>query len=870
MALTPGTKLGPYEITGAVGAGGMGEVYRARDTRLNRDVAIKVLPAIFAADADRLHRFEQEARAVGALNHPNILVIYDIGENAGSPYLVTELLEGETLRERLRAGALPVRKALDYGVQIAAGLAAAHEKRIVHRDLKPGNIYVTNDGRVKILDFGLAKLSSATPASGDEMLASQTLLTESGSGGFQTHPGAVLGTAGYMSPEQVRGMPADARSDLFSLGAILYEMVSGHRPFHGDSAVETMNAILKEDPPELSATNRAVPPVLERIIRRCLEKNPGERFQSARDLGFALEAISGASSSYGNAPAGIAPPEKRREWFLPATIALVLGLAVGLLIAYSAFRDTPGAMKISVRPLNFRTECVFNARFAPDGATVVYSAAREGNIPQLFLHRADYRAPQAIGQPGTHLLSISSKGELAVLTEARYLHHFIFTGTLARMDMDGGAPRAILRNVQGADWNADGSGLAIIRDVNGNSRLEYPIGKVLYETAGYVSDLRFSPRGDQIAFMEHPLRFDDRGSIDVVDLEGHKKILTQGYETVEGLAWGGDEETIYFAAQTGAQTTVQLFAVTQSGRTRTAFADTDNIFLADRNGKGDMLLTGNSYKEILKALAPGAAVERDFSWLDASTAPFLTRDGKELLFTDEGTGAGLNYALLWQGTDGSPAVNLGEGEAEGISPDGAWALSVVPGPPSQLVLYPTGAGEKRILDRGKIATYSSAAIFPDGSRVLFCGNEEGRGTRCYSQDIAGGLPRPITPEGTLNGAVSPDGKSVIGQGKDGKYSIYPVAGGAAQPVQWIAPGELVNRWTSDGRGVLVFNPTQIPTVVESVDLGTGRRTKVRELSPADRAGVLSLVNIAISGDGKAYAYSYLQNVSRLAVIEGVK
>ena len=290
MALTAGTKLGPYEILSPLGAGGMGEVYRARDSRLNRDVAIKILPASFSADPDRLQRFAQESRAAAALNHPNILSIFDIGNadvgNAGSdggaPYVVFELLEGETLRDRLRTGALSPRKALDYAQQVGKGLAAAHEKGIVHRDLKPENIFITHDGRAKILDFGLAKITRPEADSSPDAPTQQA----------STEAGTVMGTVGYMSPEQVRGKVADARSDIFAFGAILYEMLSGKRAFHGDSTADTMSAILKEDPPELSETNRSVPPGLDRIVRHCLEKNPAERFQSARDVAFNLEALS--------------------------------------------------------------------------------------------------------------------------------------------------------------------------------------------------------------------------------------------------------------------------------------------------------------------------------------------------------------------------------------------------------------------------------------------------------------------------------------------------------------------------------------------------------------------------------------------------
>lgn len=865
MPLTSGTKLGPYEIVAPIGAGGMGEVYRARDTRLDRTVAIKVVHAPFAGDSERLRRFEQEARAVGALNHPNILAIYDVGEYEGSPFLVTELLEGASLRDRLNGASLPARKALDYGTQIAAGLAAAHEKGIVHRDLKPENIFVTGDGRIKILDFGLAKVSSSLQDN-----AAQTLVTQDARAQIQTQPGAVLGTVGYMSPEQVRGMPADARSDIFALGTILYEMLSGHRPFRGDSSVETMNAILKDDPPEFQTASHAVPPTLDRIVRRCLEKAPGERFQSARDLAFALEAISGSSSTHGTSPSGLAEPKKERKWILPATVALLVGFVAGVFLAPLAFQHTAPSVKIRFHPLNYRTEMVFNARFAPDGETVLFSAAPEGNIPQLLIHRPGYPAPQSMGQPNTHLLSISSKGEVAVLTGTRFVTHLMFNGTLARMDLDGGAPRAMLQNVQDADWSPDASSLAIIREMNGQSRLEYPVGNVLYQTAGYVSDLRFSPKGDQIAFFDHPIRYDDRGSIDVVDLQGHKKVLADRFTGEEGMAWANDESAIYFGAVFSDEGGYVINRVTLSGNLETVLAGTDNLFLFDRNKKGDLLASGNSYDHVLMALAPGAKSERNLSWLDGSMSPNLSEDGKEVLFTEVSAEAGTNYALLLQRTDGSPVVRLGDGMAMGLSRDGAWALSLVPGPPAQLVLYPTGAGEKRILDRGNIVNYSSAELFPDGNHVLACGNESAHSPRCYIQDISGGSPTPVTPEGTSGGLVSPDGKSILALAADAQHIIFSVAGGAAQPVSWLAPEEIVIRWTVDGRGVLTYRHSQIPSRVEKVDLTTGHRTTVAEFASGDRAGALQIIDASFSNDEKSYAYAYLKNISHLAVVEGVK
>ena len=364
MPLQPGSRLGPYEILAAIGAGGMGEVYRARDPRLGREVAIKVLPASFSADDDRLRRFEQEARAAGILNHPNITAVHDIGTNEsdGSPYVVQELLEGETLRAVLSGGRLSPRRAIDYSLQIVNGLAAAHGKGIVHRDLKPENIFVTNDGRVKILDFGLAKLTHLEEQSQATNVPTATAVTE---------PGVILGTLGYMSPEQVKGKPADARSDIFSFGAILYEMLSGRRAFRGDSAAETMSAILREDPPEISVTNQNVPPALDRIVRHCLEKSPDQRFHSAHDVAFNLEALSDPSASAAGARSALrGPPQRRAEGLVAAAgLALLALVAAG---AWFAARRSRPAPEPAFQQLTFRRGNIGPARFAPDGQTMVY------------------------------------------------------------------------------------------------------------------------------------------------------------------------------------------------------------------------------------------------------------------------------------------------------------------------------------------------------------------------------------------------------------------------------------------------------------------------------------------------------------------
>jgi serine/threonine protein kinase len=401
MTIAAHTKLGRYEIVSLIGAGGMGEVYRARDPKLGRDVAIKVLPAAFSADAERLRRFEQEAQAAGALNHPNILSIYDVATHDGSLYVVSELLEGETLRERMSGAALPPRKAIDYALQIASGLAAAHEKGIVHRDLKPENLFITKDGRVKILDFGLAKLI--------EPLDGSAVHADAPTRRINTEPGAVMGTAGYMSPEQVRGRGVDHRSDIFSFGTVLYEMLSGKRAFKGESAVEALNAILKEDPPDLSTTNSMIAPALERVVRHCMEKSPEERFQSARDLAFALEAVSGFSSSQAFTTGVVPPPSvrlKSRErlaWIIAGV--MLLGLLAALPFALSYFRRAPMESGVVRFPVSLPENARFssdveshNLSISPDGRRLAFVAEADGQ-KMVWVRSLDALSAQAL--PGT-------------------------------------------------------------------------------------------------------------------------------------------------------------------------------------------------------------------------------------------------------------------------------------------------------------------------------------------------------------------------------------------------------------------------------------------------------------------------------------
>jgi Tol biopolymer transport system component len=834
-------------------------------------VAIKVLPESFSQDPDRLRRFGQEARTVAALNHPNILAVYDFGSQNGAQYLVCELLEGETLRTLLNDGALPLRKAVDYALQIAQGLSAAHGKGVIHRDLKPDNLFVTKDGRVKILDFGLAKL-----------MPSETFQEGPTGGPTQpggTLPGMMLGTVGYMPPEQVRGQAADARSDIFAFGAILYEMLSGRRAFKHDSGPETLAAILKEEPPEMGGPQRSVPPGLDRIVRRCLEKAPPQRFQTASDLAFALEALPGISTTTAaEPPAAGAPaieppgprPAGRRTVVMIA--AVLLFAAVGLAGWFAGIKSSTPTVPL-FRRLSFRRGTIYSARFTPDDKSVVYGAEWEGNPLQLFSADVQSAESRPLDLGRGYLLSISSSGELALTVNPILQAHCSARGTLARAPQAGGAPRALLENVLWADWSPDGKDLAVVRAVGALNRLEFPVGKVLYETGGWISHPRISPKGDLIAFLNHPVWPDDRGTVEVVDLAGKRKVISDGWESEEGVAWSPRRDEVWFAAIKYGLA-LSLYAATLNGQVRLVERIAGGLTLMDIARDGRVLITRDDERYGIMGHAPGEKQERDLSWLDYSDSADLSPDGKLLLFDEEGDGGGPNYSIFLRKTDGSPAARLGDGIASGFSPDGNWAISILPTTPSQIVLLPTGAGTPKTLERYNIEDYGVADFFPDGKRILLSGTEHGHAMRNYIQDIDGGKPQPMTPEGVASvwktRPISPDGKSIIALDPDGKLYIYPAGGGERRLLPGVEPGEIPLRWGADGTSIFVTQPGEIPARVFRVDMATKSRKLVAELSVPDRTGLTGIRYIQMTADGKAYAYTFSRFLTELYIIEGLK
>jgi len=863
MPIQAGFRLGPYEVLSAIGAGGMGEVWRARDPRLGRDVAIKVLPASFSADADRLRRFEQEARAAGILNHPNITAVLDIGkdEESGAPYVVQELLEGETLRQALAGGKLSARKAIDYAVQIAHGLAAAHEKGIVHRDLKPENVFVTKDGRVKILDFGLAKLTHAEEGGA-------TGLTNLPTATAGTEPGVVLGTIGYMAPEQVRGRSADARSDIFSFGAILYEMLAGQRAFKGDSAADTMSAILKEDPPDISVTNQNVPPGLERIVHHCLEKNPEQRFHSAHDLAFDLEALSGASGPNARAGQVATGPSTVRVARLGLVSLAAAAIVAGALLGHLVWRraDAPAPV---YRRLTFRRGNIGTARFAPDGRSVVYGAAWEGQPIEIYTTRPE--GPESIpaGIKNADLRSVSSRGELAVSLRERFLGGPSGVGTLATVPIGGGAPKSIAEFIESAEWTPDGQQLAVERFLEGRYRIELPLGKLLYATERRLQFLRISPQGDRIAFFEVT---NDGNSLQTVDLSGKRAVLVKGGIRGQDMAWAPSGKEIWFDDR-GEHGQFVLNAVDASGRIRRLTSVPVGLLVHDISHDGRVLVERYGGQRGILGRAPGDSREKSLSWFDRSLAGALSDDGRTLLINETGEAAVGTGAHYMRGTDGAPAVKLGEGPALDLSPDGKWVLARRSGSETNLTLEPTGTGTSVFIDEPSLERLAHAIFFPDGKRLLVVATERGKKACLYVQDLPAGKPRPITEKsyGIAERPISPDGAWVAAYG-DWSEDVFLLPVGGGQPRSIPASKDLdMIRWTSDGKAVFAAISGSIPARIVRVDVATGHREPWKELAPPEQTGLFEIGPILMTSDGLSYAYGYARSAtSDLFLIENLK
>jgi eukaryotic-like serine/threonine-protein kinase len=846
-----GQLIAHYRVLEKIGAGGMGEVFRARDERLGRDVALKLIRPASSDNPDHLRRFEQEARAAAALNHPNIVAIYDVGFEGTTPYIVAELLEGKTLRQRLTEGPIPVRQAAEYALQIAQGLSAAHARNIVHRDLKPENLFLTNDDRVKILDFGVAKLQ---PSPEDHR--SVEILTT------VTKHGAVIGTVAYMSPEQLRGKTIDHRSDIFSFGAILYEMLSARRAFHGETEVDTMTAVLREEPPESNLEQSAIPTPYRDIVRHCLEKDPENRFQSAKDLVFALQTISGST------PIRALAFRRVKTTALPWAVAGLLALAtvtLGLAQLLRAPNPAPGYQR-----LTFEAGTIYSARFASDGQPIVYGAAWNNKPVQLFTTVGNSLLSQPLEFTDAILLGISRSNELALVVGSTHTGQLeTINGMLANAPLAGGAPREVLSDVRWADWDENGS-MAVVHYVEGQSRLEYPIGKVLYQSGGWISNIRISPRGDLIAFMDHPVLWDDRGIVSVVDLSGHVRTLCTGWESESGLAWRADGKEVWFTAAAKGNN-LSLMAVNLSGKVRQVLDVPMGIVLQDISSDGRVLVALTSSRLAMGFTRAGDKQDVDLSWHDWNSARDISADGKSVLFEDASEAAGPNYAVVIRRFDGGLPIQLGEGSSGSLSADGKWAASVSISKPAEITLLPVGPGQPRTIHVTGLAHVHSGwtRFLPDGQQLAVSGDEAGRAARCYVVNLSTGSAKAVTPEGFVCGPISPDGRFIVGKGNTEGISAYPVDGGA--PKLLVAKKTNLNpvQWSEDGSSLYGYHAGEFPSRVYTLSLATGKEIPLQELKPESPAGVVTIAPVIVSRDGKSIAYSYNQTLSVLYLVSGL-
>jgi hypothetical protein len=873
-----GKTVSHYTILEKLGGGGMGVVYKAEDTKLGRMVALKFLPEGFSKDPSVLERFQREARAASALNHPNICTIYEIDiasvDGEQLPFIAMEMLEGQTLKHRISDKPLSFDQVLDLGIQIADALDAAHAKGIIHRDIKPANIFVTRRLQAKVLDFGLAKLAPERVGAGVGSSGLPTVDPEA----LLTSPGTAVGTVAYMSPEQVRGGELDVRTDLFSFGAVLYEMATGRQAFTGTTSGVISEAILNRPPPPPSRVNPDLPGEFELILAKALEKDPELRCQTAAEMRADLKRLkretesgrTAAGSGFSSMPKvapGAKEPAKRASILtaLTAVIALAAGLAGGIFVAKRQLQPTQPVFY----PLTYRRGTVYSARFAPDGQTILYSAAWDGKPSELFSTRAGSPEYTSLGISNAQLLAMSPRGEMAVSLRSRY-GAFQQYGTLARMPLAGGAPREILEQVNWADWSKDGTSLAVARIKEGFGQLEFPIGTTIYKAPGWIGNIRISPKGDQVALLHHPVYADDGGSVVVVDASGNARTLSGGWISAQGLAWSPSGEEVWFTA-TKFGVGRSLYAVSLSKAERLIARVPAILTLQDIRKDGRALIQRESSRTEIKGSIKGDPKERELSWFDASLPADLSHDGRTLLFGEYGEAGGATYSVYVRGTDGTPAVRLGDGTALSLSPDGNWALCVTHTPPEQLFLLPVKTGQPRAITQDNM-DHITGAWLPDGKRIIFAGSEPDHAPRLWLQDLEGGKPKPISPEGGGSPGVfiSPDGTQVIGLDPDGKPSLFPVNGGERRVIAGVTAQDRFSGFTGDGRAVYVYNLAGLPTVVSQLDYVSGKRKPWKQIVPADAAGVDNVGNFIFTPDGKSYVYSYTRTLSDLYLVEGLK
>jgi Tol biopolymer transport system component len=686
-----------------------------------------------------------------------------------------------------------------------------------------------------------------------------------------------MGTPAYMSPEQARGRPLDKRTDIWSFGCVFFEMLTGRMAFGGDTISDTLARVLERDV-DWSALPRSCPVRVRELLRRCLQKDSSRRPRDIGDIRLELDEI----SRFGVRPNDSIETEPAtnravvRSWLFRWTaVATVAAFAIA---AYALIVGRPEPLsQPTFRQLTFRHGSLRGARLARDGQTVVYSAAWIGTPQDLYVIRPESAQAGAIGVPAAGIFSVSPKGELAIALGCR-LNWGECVGTLAQVPLTGGVPRELVKDVQGADWSPDGQSLATVSFAGGRFRLEYPIGKVLYEPSGWVTYARVSPAGDRIAFLDHPRLGDLGGTVTVLDRDGNRTPLSSGWKSLQGLAWSRSGNEVWFTgSRSGKGGSSALYAVTLAGRERAVFTSPGTIKLHDISADGRrVLLTRGTTRGGIVAFSPTSSKERELSWLDYSTVADLSSDGRTLLFYEWGEGVAAKPTVFVRSTDGGDAVPLGEGRPLALSPDGQWALAIQDEASTRIALLPTRTGDVKPLPNGPIVEYLDwAAWSPDRRNVYFAGRDTSDVRRTYVQNIDGGDPRPITPDGFVGLLLSPDGRTLATVDRYGEYYLCAIDGGSTpRPLPGYVDGDVLLQWSADGRFLFVREAGNLTLRLHRLDVSTGAREFWKDLVPPDPTVLIDIGSdpgqVRITPDGRGYAYSYWTFEGELYMAEGLK